>query len=559
MSELNDTPQNNRFSVDTIKNKFVAVSPDKAKARIAENARAGELFTDTALAARAATLLKDDFRFIIKEDKVLVAREFGCWESLDMDVGKVRIRGGIVKVAKDWYDEIYNKYKMLDPKGRDAVTKQVAALQNIGHIEGAAKIFLCDKCLTVTRQQLDADPYLLATKSGVLDLRTGKIVPVPEGAYITRMADVEYDPTATSDDLNELLAHFESQDPDYPAFLARLAGYVSTGLYTEQFAFTFCGDCESGKTTLIEALTGMLGEYAASSRIGLFTKKRGGDNGDGATSGLSRLNGVRLSSIPEVGSDHDIDDNQFKRLCGADMVSGRDLYEKESNFLPTAKFIFASNEDMKLNVTDPGVQRRLAMMPTKRIAANKSRASLKYNLLHDRRTRSALLNFAVRGCQDWIARGGGHKGAVLAMPEGWEKMLDMEIKLRQSPLGFPEVVIKETLDFAIRGDPLNEFLIDEDGVSIQVDWVSLARGTALKSEFSVQKDFLFSIYHAWCGTKHIPESKRMGRTRFYDILRKKKFADKRIKDKQGRQPTLWFGVKALADGKVTDVAPEETT
>src|SRR5262249_43103745 len=68
--------------------------------------------------------------------------------------------------------------------------------------EDAKRIFACldlarsEPSIPVTPGQLDADPWLFNCLNGTLDLRTGELRPHRRADLLTKMAPVEYDPSA---------------------------------------------------------------------------------------------------------------------------------------------------------------------------------------------------------------------------------------------------------------------------------------------------------------------------------------------------------------------------
>ena len=147
------------------------------------------------------------------------------------------------------------------------------------------------------RAELDADPMLLNVANGTIDLRTGDLREHRRADLMTRLADVDFDPDAESRDWERFLIGATEADFTATSFLARLAGYSLTGDIREEKLFFVHGPGATGKSTFIDMLKAVMGDYATTADFETFTKRRGDR---GVPADIARLDGARLVSSQEV-------------------------------------------------------------------------------------------------------------------------------------------------------------------------------------------------------------------------------------------------------------------
>ena len=130
-----------------------------------------------------------------------------------------------------------------------------------------------DNCLamvkkvhTVDESRIDSDPWLLNCLNGTVDLRTGVVKPHDPADYITKLCPVAYDPQARAPTWEHTLAKvtLEERAPTRPlvAFLQRWFGYCATGSVREQQFVVHYGAGSNGKSTVIDTVAAVLGDYA---------------------------------------------------------------------------------------------------------------------------------------------------------------------------------------------------------------------------------------------------------------------------------------------------------
>jgi putative DNA primase/helicase len=79
---------------------------------------------------------------------------------------------------------------------------------------------------------------------------------------ITKLAPVNYSPDAACPTWLKFLNRIFAGDVALIEYLQKVIGYGLTGIVTEKALFVFHGGGDNGKTTLLEAVRAVIGDYA---------------------------------------------------------------------------------------------------------------------------------------------------------------------------------------------------------------------------------------------------------------------------------------------------------
>jgi putative DNA primase/helicase len=156
-----------------------------------------------------------------------------------------------------------------DTDAQRRVSRWAVASQSAGRIK--AMLELARPHLAVSMDRLDADPWLLNCQNGTLDLKTGELRPHDPLDYVTKIVPVEYDPDAEAPRFSAFLEEVLVDD-GVIRFVQRFAGYSLTGDTRERAMAILWGGGKNGKSTLVELLLTMLGDYAPA-RLVLGSRK----------------------------------------------------------------------------------------------------------------------------------------------------------------------------------------------------------------------------------------------------------------------------------------------
>ena len=182
-----------------------------------------------------------------------------------------------------------------DDLGKAMVAHAKASASRRG-LDAMLAIARSDRRVIVDVAELDADPLLLNTPNGTINLKTGQLRPHERGDLITRRVAVPYDPDAAaptwSTFLERVLPAVEVRE-----YAQRMVGAAAIGDNRDELVHVSYGPGANGKTKFSETIRTCLGDYAATVDPELFLAQRGRS---AAQPELARLRGVRLVTAAET-------------------------------------------------------------------------------------------------------------------------------------------------------------------------------------------------------------------------------------------------------------------
>lgn len=210
-------------------------------------------------------------------------------------------------------------------------------------------------CAPVDDLQWDKDAHLLNCANGVVDLRTGDLLPHNEDFYMTKNTGCNYVPGKRLDLWDTILS---ALPPDAKQWFQRKMGQAITGDIPSDLSVLFTvGKGSNGKSSVFGALVGALGTYAGKVPKSVIV-------GRGASAGASpdvmTLQGLRLALIEELPDK--VSPDKIKDLTDAKVVA-RGLYRGYVTFKASHTLVVTSNHQPGVTDTDDGVWRRNQMIP----------------------------------------------------------------------------------------------------------------------------------------------------------------------------------------------------
>ena len=138
--------------------------------------------------------------------------------------------------------------------------------------------------------------------------------------------------------------------------------------------------------------------------------------------GLTDLRGARLVSTIETEAGRKLNEALVKRLTGGDPIRARRMHKDFYEFLPSHKLWFAGNHLPRIDGTDHGIWRRLALIP---FHARFDNGQADKNLPAKLATEApGILAWMVRGCLEWQQDGLQIPAAVKAATKEYRTTQD---------------------------------------------------------------------------------------------------------------------------------------
>lgn len=308
--------------------------------------------------------------------------------------------GEVERKAKDTVRQIASEATLQsDPELAEKITKHAIRSESAGSIRHMLELAATEPEITTTADQLDNDPWLLNVENGTIDLRTGTLRAHKRTDLITKLTAIEYRPDATCPRWQLFLSQAMGGDTELVDFLQRAVGYALTGDTREQCLFFCYGHGANGKSTFLEIVRELAGEYGQQAEFSTFMAR----TGEGPRNDLARMRGARLVTASEAPSNKPFDESVLKRLTGDDTIVARQLYEEFFEFKPQHKIFLAANHKPIVKEQTLAFWRRMRLIPFDVTVPVKDRDKRLPKKL--RAELPGILAWAVAGCVKWQEQG----------------------------------------------------------------------------------------------------------------------------------------------------------
>lgn len=262
----------------------------------------------------------------------------------------------------------------------------------------------------------DPDPMLLGVPNGVVDLRDGELRDGRREDHVSLVAGVAYDPKAVANRWLRFLYEIFNGKEDLIDFVQRAVGYSLTGDVSEQCLFVLHGTGANGKSTFLNALRHVVGDYGYNMPFSTVEM----DQRSSVPNDLAALVGRRLVTSSETNEAMRLNEGRVKALTGGDPITARFLHREFFTFHPVATFWLAVNHKPRVTDDSHGFWRRVRLIPfTQQFPGDKT---LEPQL---RGEAPAILQWAVQGCLLWQQRGLDPPDCVLSATEEYRRESDL--------------------------------------------------------------------------------------------------------------------------------------
>lgn len=335
-------------------------------------------FADDALGLRFSHLFGEALRYV---------DAWGCWMAWD---GTVWRRDETLRV----YDLVRRVCRAAASEARQPrLQTSLASGKTVAAVE---KLCRADRRHAATVQQWDADPWLLNTPGGTVDLNVGELRPHRADDHHTKATAV-----APEDSLHPVWSAFLHRvtggNTELQGYLQRVAGYSLTGSVREHALFFAYGRGGNGKGTFLNTIQAIMGDYAVVASAETFTAT----GGQRHLQELARLQGARLVVAQETEEGKQLAEARVKAITGGDPITANFMRQNAFTFLPQFKLFISGNHKPALRNVDAAIRRRFNLIPFDvDIPASERDVELFDKLKPEW---PAILFWMITGCRDWLA------------------------------------------------------------------------------------------------------------------------------------------------------------
>lgn len=277
--------------------------------------------------------------------------------------------------------------------------KFLAKSRLAARVEAAARMLRYSGVVNASTRDFDTHLMKLNVANGVIDLRTGELLPHDPGYQFLQQSTAQYDPLATAPMWERFLEEM-IPERDMRDYLQRVVGYTLTGLVTEQVSFLHHGETKNGKSVFLDVVEAMLGTYAQTVPPQTLLTKRGPEQ---HPADVARMEGKRMLLLAETPQGARLDEALVKRLSGGDTVTARGMGEEFRDFKISGKVHLVTNHLPHIN-HDQATMRRLRLIHWSQTVPEGRRDKFLAAKIVERELAGVLM-WALRGCLEWQRRG----------------------------------------------------------------------------------------------------------------------------------------------------------
>ena len=273
--------------------------------------------------------------------------------------------------------------------------------------------------------EFDSYTDFLNCQNGIVNLRNGELIPHDSKFMMSKICYCEYDVDHRQPQMwLKFLDDITNGDKDLQKYIQKCIGYSISGSNKEQCAYFLYGIGNNGKSTFLDTISDMLGDYSSNAQPDtIMLQGRLGSAGGGANTDIARLKSARFVTCEEPTEGVRLNEGLLKQLTGGSKVTCRFLYGDEFEYTPEFKIWVATNHKPIIRGTDVGIWRRIKLIPFEvNIPKDKVDKNLKYKL---RKEFPQILAWAVDGCIMWQREGLGEPKPVLEATSDYKKEMDL--------------------------------------------------------------------------------------------------------------------------------------
>ncbi|MGI9458629.1 MAG: phage/plasmid primase, P4 family [Pirellulales bacterium] len=279
------------------------------------------------------------------------------WQPKDYEFAVALAKEVVSDMAHEYAEALVNAPNEPTTK---AMGNEVKRVGKEPHLMSMISMSRSEPGMSIELSELDTDPMLFGVQNGVIDLRTGKLLSNSPDLFVTKRANVNFDPVADAPRFEQFMIEVEPNS-DKREFLLVFFAYCLTGLTTEQVWLFLLGSGSNGKSVLVELFAWLLGDYAEPIQTEMLMTQARSSSGHSAD--LISIMGLRFIFCNETKEGQRLDDARVKSITDGSPIKARAPHAtKEVSFIPQCKLVSTGNYAPTVTDLGDGFWRRIRLV-----------------------------------------------------------------------------------------------------------------------------------------------------------------------------------------------------
>jgi len=303
-----------------------------------------------------------------------------------------------------------------DDKKSEALAKWAIQSQSKTRIEAMVAMAKSEGTIAKSITEFDKDAHLYNCQNGVIDLRTGELLPHDPRYLMSQISPFKYLGLDAGPKLFDSYLSRVQPDPEIRAFLQRGCGYSMWGTSREHAILFLWGVGNNGKGVLLFVMNRVLGGYCAPAEFKTFSDMGRSGGPGGHSDDIAHLANKRCVYVDETNAGGRLNEGLVKTITGGGRQHASFKGKTGFDFDPIFTFWFASNHKPKLTDTGRSMRRRIKFVRFDvAVPDEEVDTGLPDKLVAEEG--DAILSWMVKGAVEWHQKG-------LAAPDKVENWTD---------------------------------------------------------------------------------------------------------------------------------------
>lgn len=306
-------------------------------------------------------------------------------------------------LVEEWILEFVHKmYRGLrcikDPVLKADFEKHLIKSESFRRLQALNGVLKMTAEIKVGDSEMDNNIYLFNAKGVTIDLNYQRGREPAQADLLTKCSNFVFDKNAVCPTWEKFLMQIFNNDFELIHYVQKAMGYCLTGDVSEQCLFILWGTGANGKSTFLNTVQKLFGDYACTTGTETFMRKSSEQSND-----IARLMGKRLVTTSEAEQGKALSESLIKQITGEDELTARFLYGEYFSFKPTFKIFMATNHKPRIRGSDEGIWRRIKLIPFEVTIPPEQRDRHLAEKLE--MENSGIFNWLLKGYQLWKKEG----------------------------------------------------------------------------------------------------------------------------------------------------------
>lgn len=328
---------NGRYIMDEEQSRKMFIIKNREPEKSHQMSSTGYSWDESGMAELFGECYKNDTRYCA-EAKCWYTYSEGAWRK---DIGSLLIAGKI----KEFYRLMALYCGEIDNEERRAAYMKFIVKMGDRRFRERLMKDATDVML-ISAQEFDANPYLINCKNGTFDLEKMEFREHDWQDFLTMQTNFDYTlQDARCRRWEKFIAEVTCNDEDKADYLQKALGYSMLGMANEECMFILHGKTtRNGKSTMLETVKNLLGDYATDAPMGLICKTSKSKDAEAPSPVLASLKGKRFVTMQETEDSGRLDESAIKQYTGGESITARNLHEAPINFVPQFTMWLSCND-----------------------------------------------------------------------------------------------------------------------------------------------------------------------------------------------------------------------